>query len=1144
MQKNKNQNNHILYSASDLANFLECEHLTYLDRLHLDHPMQKTASGEDAVLIQNKGLAHEKAYLKHLQEQHNTVVDIIERVGEKASTATKVEATLKAMQEGADIIYQATFMEGNLLGHADFLRRVPRPSNLGDYSYEVIDTKLSGKERAKFIIQLIFYSKLLANIQGVYPRAMYVMLGNNTEKMYYCADYSAYFEHLLVRFLQHTEQEIQISTYPDPCKKCQQCHWSERCDEQRTNDDHLSQVAGISKSQIVKLKDAGIQTMAALAALHFDTVISKINALSLDKIRHQAFLQDNFRRTGEARVDLLPIDNERKRGFLRLPEANIGDLYFDMEGNPLEDGGNLEYLFGLYYMQGDAPVFKGFWALTRLEEKKAFEDFMDFVMNHLQQHPDAHIYHYASYEETALKRLMSEYGTRESAVDHLLRKGKLVDLYKVVLESMRTSEPRYSIKNIEHFYLEKRQGEVTSAGASIIYFEKWKATGEQKYLDDIEAYNIDDVRSTMELHRWLLTKRPGNLAWANPEANKQEKAENDTQSVTPASALREQELERYRIKLLGNAIIPEDEKTAEDKTNELVFQLMDFHRREAKPSWWDFFQRQEKDDAELLEDPGTIAGLTLDPSIPPECVKRSIRYSFTYPAQETKLHGNSSPVIVETGNGIANFKVDPDINTLSFTMGAKAELPDKITLGPGMPIDSKVMVTAIQRYVDARIAKNNQYQAIDALLARQHPNIHGHSIEQPILPQNAPLEDEAITAISNLDNSYLIVQGPPGTGKTYTGSKVIVALLKQGKRVGITSNSHKAINNLLLGVQKEARRVGFSFNGVKKSGGNDEELADCENINLADDNKTAFTGEFNLVAGTAWLFARDEADQFLDYLFIDEAGQVAVANLVAVGTSTKNIILLGDQMQLGQPTQGTHPGESGKSALEFLLQDEHTVAANRGIFLGVSYRMHPTICEFISDTVYDGRLKSDISTEMQSIVLNDSAHPVLKKNGLVYLPIHHQNCTQSSDEEAQFVLELMQSLLAQSYTDNNCVQHPITYNDILVVTPYNLQVQKLKSTLPEGTRIGTVDKFQGQEAPVVIFSMVTSSGDDLPRDIEFLYSKNRLNVAISRAQALMLFIANPKLMSIQCNKPEEMAMVNTLCQLQVYEAKDRNNEEK
>lgn len=1132
MQKNKNQNNDILYSASDLSNFLECEHLTYLDRINLDHPMQKTASGEDAVLIQNKGLAHEKAYLKFRREQHSLVVDIVERVGEKASTEHKVEATLQAMQEGADIIYQATFMEGNLLGHADFLRRVPNPSKLGDYSYEVIDTKLSGKERGKFIIQLIFYSKLLANVQGVSPRSMYVMLGNNVEKMYHCADYSDYFEHLLARFLQHTNQQIQVSTYPDPCKKCQQCHWSERCNAQLINDDHLSQVAGINKSQIVKLNDAGIQTMAALAAQPIGTAISKINSLSFDKIRHQAALQDNFKRTGEARVDLLAIDNERKRGFLRLPEANIGDLYFDMEGNPLEDGGNLEYLFGLYYMQNDVAVFKGFWALARLEEKKAFEDFMDFVMSHLQKYPDAHIYHYASYEETALKRLMSVYGTRESAVDSLLRKGKLVDLYKVVVESMRTSEPKYSIKNVEHFYLEKRLGEVTNAGASIIYFEKWKATGEQKYLDDIEVYNIDDVRSTMELHRWLLTKRPKDLAWANPEANKQQLAENDAPSVTLASALREQELEVYRIKLLGKDIIPDKEKTAEYKTNELVFQLMDFHRREAKPSWWDFFQRQEKDDSELLEDPETIAGLMLDPNYPPESVKRSIRYSFTYPAQETKLHGNSSPIIIETGNAIANFKVDSDNNTLSFTLGAKAELTDRITLGPGMPIDSKVMVAAIQRYVDARISKSNKYQAINALLARQFPNISGHNIAQPILPLNAPLVDEAIAAISNLDGSYLIVQGPPGTGKTYTGSKVIVELLKQGKRVGITSNSHKAINNLLLGVQREAKMVNFVFNGVKKIGKNDEELSDCENINLVDDNNSAFSGEFNLIAGTAWLFARESADQFLDYLFIDEAGQVALANLVAVGASTKNIILLGDQMQLGQPIQGTHPGESGQSALEFLLQDEHTVAANRGIFLGVSYRMHPTICEFISDTVYDGRLKSDISTEMQSVVLNESAHPMLRENGLVYVPINHQNCTQSSDEEAQLVLELLLSLLSQTYTDKKGEKHDITYNDILVVTPYNLQVQKLRSILPEAARIGTVDKFQGQEAPVVIFSMVTSSGADLPRDIEFLYSKNRLNVAISRAKALMLFIANPKLMSIQCDKPEEMAMVNTLCRLQ------------
>jgi uncharacterized protein len=308
-------------------------------------------------------------------------------------------------------------------------------------------------------------------------------------------------------------------------------------------------------------------------------------------------------------------------------------------------------------------------------------------------------------------------------------------------------------------------------------------------------------------------------------------------------------------------------------------------------------------------------------------------------------------------------------------------------------------------------------------------------------------------------------------------------------------------------------------------------LANCVNVQTVTANDAALSDEFNLIAGTAWLFSHELADQQLDYLFVDEAGQVALGNLVAIGTSTKNIVLLGDQMQLGQPTQGVHPGASGQSALEFLLEGKHTVPQDRGIFLGVSYRMHPSICKFISDTVYDGRLNSDEKAVNQVLKLSSNAHPALRTNGLVYLSIEHQDCTQSSDEEAELIKTLMTSLLEQSYIDRHNQPHALTLNDILVVTPYNLQVQKLKSTLPEGARIGTVDKFQGQEAPVVIFSMVTSSGEDLPRDIEFLYSKNRLNVAISRAQALALFIANPKLKTIQCKTPEQMALVNTLCRV-------------
>lgn len=393
---------------------------------------------------------------------------------------------------------------------------------------------------------------------------------------------------------------------------------------------------------------------------------------------------------------------------------------------------------------------------------------------------------------------------------------------------------------------------------------------------------------------------------------------------------------------------------------------------------------------------------------------------------------------------------------------------------------------------------------------------------------------EAIKTISNLNRSYLIIQGPPGTGKTFAGSKIIVDLLKQGKRIGITSNSHKAINNLLLGVDKEAISQNFRFSGVKKGTDADTELEHCENVTIADSNDDALSDVFNLVAGTAWLFSREEADQQFDYLFVDEAGQVALANIVAIGTSTDNLVLLGDQMQLGQPTQGIHPGESGKSVLDFLLEGHHTVQPDKGIFLGVSYRMHPAICKFISDTVYDSRLTSANETKYQTLVLNANAHKYLKPNGIVFVPIDHKECTQSSDEEADLINTIYQSVLSQQFTNKNNHTSQITHEDILVVTPYNLQVQKLKSILPKEAKVGTVDKFQGQEAPVVLYSMVTSSGDDLPRDIEFLFSKNRLNVAISRAKALIVFIASPNLMSIKCKKPEDMALVNTLCSLTQY----------
>jgi superfamily I DNA and/or RNA helicase len=294
------------------------------------------------------------------------------------------------------------------------------------------------------------------------------------------------------------------------------------------------------------------------------------------------------------------------------------------------------------------------------------------------------------------------------------------------------------------------------------------------------------------------------------------------------------------------------------------------------------------------------------------------------------------------------------------------------------------------------------------------------------------------------------------------------------------------------------------------------------------------TGDYNLVAGTAWLFARTEMDQTLDYLFIDEAGQVSLGNLIAMGLAARNLVLVGDQMQLAQPIQGTHPGESGLSALEFLLKDHATVPPERGVFLDVTRRMHPDVCRFISEAVYEGRLHSYSDTASRILVLGSGADPALKPSGLSFVPVTHTECRQKSEAEGTRVLQLFTSLLKQRWIDDSGAERPLAINDILVVTPYNMQVNLLESVLPTGARVGTVDKFQGQEAAVVILSMTTSSAEDIPRAMEFLYSRNRLNVAVSRAKSLAIIVASPLLLEAPCSRVEQMGLVNTLCFAEHY----------
>lgn len=1126
------QDGRILISASDLMVFLECEHVTALDFLALGprgQDMARTKDDESAELVQRKGIEHEKAYLARL---HASGLDVVEIGG--ANFADKRHATLQAMRSGADVVYQAALRQDELLGHADFLLKVAgRPGAFGDWSYEVADTKLARTPKAKFLVQLAFYSHLLAAAQGAEPQRMHVVLGDQSQRAFACRDYLHYFRSLLARYrarMAELRAGQATATYPLPCAHCDLCHWRERCEARRENDDHLSLVADIRRVQWQRLQQAGVQTVAQLAQLPPQAQVARMLPETLAKLVSQASLQVRQRTTGERHHILLPVDEDSRRGFLRLPEPDYGDMYFDMEGDPLEEGG-LEYLFGIGYQEQGEWRFRGFWAHDRDAERIAFEQFMDFVAERRTRYPRAHIYHYASYEETALKRLASVHGTRESAVDDLLRSQALVDLYKVVRESIRISEPSYSIKYVEHFYRPARSSDVQNAGASIVWYERWRQTRDQQLLDAIETYNRDDVDSTQQLHAWLLGLRPAGLPWRAPP----EQRPADEAAAPSRVQIREQRLSHWRARLVD--VLPADRKdwTTEDELSELVWQLLDFHRRADKPGWWALFARMDMSEEELLDDPECLVGLQLDPDEPPRQDRRSIVYTYIVPEQETKLATGDQCTRCDTAQNIGTLEYDQQARRVRLRVGAKKDtLPPQLSIGPGGPIDAKAQVEALYRFAQDFAEGGGKYVALSQLLRRQPPRLKGWSAGQAIIPSGADLVESSVRAALAMDSTCLYVQGPPGAGKTYTGARMILALLQAGKRVGIMSNSHKAIHNLLSGVLDAASEAGVGVCAVKKAsqGNPDTEFDDPHGrVDNVHSNADIFASGAQLVAGTSWLFADAAADHFLDVLFVDEAGQVALANLVAAGTCARNVVLLGDQMQLAQPVQGVHPGRSGDSALDYLLDGAPTIALDKGIFLATTWRMHPRVCTFISEAVYEGRLEPKPSNSRRELVLTASAHHLLRPAGLVYAPVDHAGCLQASQVEADLISAVYASALHQQYTDREGRLHRLSEENILVMAPYNVQVNLLKRALPPLARVGTVDKFQGQEAELVLVSMTTSSEQDLPRNIDFLYSKNRLNVAISRAKCTTVVVANPKLTAIACQTPEQMALVNLLCWL-------------
>lgn len=1103
-----------LFSPTDLVNFLGCYHAIVLQLRSFSEAIQADDPSETDILLQRMGLAHETSYLQALEDQGKTVA----RIPVNVPAAERIRQTSEAIRAGFDVVYQAALVQSQWGGFADFLIRTEQRSDLGDFSYEVTDTKLARSPDPKHLVQLCVYSDLVAAIQGIAPCQTHLVLGDGQRVSFRVEDFASYVRHARKRF-EVFACNPPTDSYPEPCAHCTYCRWNTTCTSRWEHDDHLSLVANIQHSQIVKLEKAGIDTVAALASLPPGKRIHDLNPQVFQRLRAQAALQCHKRHTGENIAEVIAC--EPRRGFYRLPKPDPADLFFDMEGDPLHPSG-LEYLFGLYFFDDGKPEYRAFWAHDHGQERITFGKFMEFLSTHLAAHPDAYIYHYNHYEPTALKRLAGRYAIAEHQLDDLLRRMKFVDLFKAVREAIRVSEPAYSLKNLETFYMEKRAGAVATAGESIVVYNRWRETGEETLLQDIAFYNQIDCVSTAKLRDWLLTQRPSDVAWfPGPPVP------TDASDADERKAKRQEREERYadyQSRL---------QKSATDGETDYRFRLADllgFHDRELRPQWWDFFSRQDRFEDELLDDAECLACLTLDGQ--PQPVKRSLLHTYRFPPQETKRKsGDQVSDVASLAPAGTIEEIDEENQIVRIKRVAKnGPLPDQLTIGPAGPISTDVLRDAIFRFAEDVLAARGTYRVLHDLLSKALPRLKGRRQGDPVAVGDDLLH-ATTDAVMLLDQSYLFIQGPPGAGKTYTSAHVIVELIRQGKKVGVAANSHKAIHNLLDKIEEIADRRKVTFNGVKKSSG-DDSAYDGRFIR-SEDKKENISLDAQLLAGTAWLFADKRFDQHLDYLFIDEAGQVALANVVAMGTAARNIVLVGDQMQLGQPVQGIHPGDAGLSVLEFLLSGQATVSPERGVFLNHTRRLHPAICRFISQAFYDGRLDPDPGNAKRKLVFKSPIEGVTTQ-GIHFLPVNHTGCSQKSEEEGAVIKHCYQQLLGQEFEDGEGGCRIIGPDDILVVSPYNVQVNHLKSVLPAGARVGTVDKFQGQEAPVVLISMATSTAEDMPRNIEFLFSANRLNVALSRAQCLAVVAASPKLLETPCRTIEQLRLVNKFCQLVAY----------
>lgn len=1110
-----------LLTPSTITAWLDCAHYLALQHEVSDGRRERPPQqvGEMARMLRDKGVAHEHEVLDRYRARGRDVAEVpgIEPGETFGAWTTRVGPVLG---EGHDVVYQLPFVHDGIRGVADFLERVTDDD--GTVTYEPVDAKLArAAAKPGHVLQLCFYAEAIAAQTGRLPRHLHIELGSGARETIRTDDVLPYWRRQRRSLAALLAQPPEL-TAPQPCDHCAFCEFEPVCEAEWRAADSLVHVAGLRGADRTVLEMDGVDTIAALAGI--DRPLDGLDPDRLRRLARQAALQVAARESpadSPPPFELLaaadPLDAGDATGLLTtalvgfdaLPEPDPGDVFLDFEGHPFWQADiGLFFLFGLIESDGNGVwAYRAFWAHDRAEESAATGDLVAYLVDRRQRFPGMHVYHYNHTERTALTRLAADYAVAELDLEELVGTGAFVDLYPVVTGAMQVGVESYGLKHIERLTGFERSHDIDRGAGAVVEYEHWTRDADPARLDRIARYNEDDVRATLAVRDWLVAHRPDGTPWRP--------AVLDPEPGDPELDARIEELHAF----------------GPGTHEHLMGDLLGYWRREQRVVSAECVRLSMADPLDQAGSLDVIAGLEfrgMEDRYSPTTGKK-LKWPaavFAFPPQPVDADVTSGATLVVP---VQEFEwafytvadIDVAAGRLALTWNEAAS-------------ERGLYPSALVRYV--RFDESAKLAALsdlaDRLLAGDATAV-GHAIlrgDPPAFrPGQGPADGqltggwpEVCAWVPGLSGSYLPVQGPPGTGKTFTGAHVIQTLVRQGRRVGVTAMSHAAIDNLLQAVVGRFAADGDELRAVHKDSGGSVAGIDYRTTNAACAN-----GPYDIVAGTPWLFASQAMrDNPVDVLVVDEAGQLGLADTLAATVSATDVVLLGDPQQLPQVAQASHPNRSGVSALEHLLGDGvRTFPPDRGVLLDVTWRLHPDVCGFISEVMYDGRLTSLPACARQA---TDAG------TGLRWIRAEHGGCSTESPAEAALVASTIAGLLGAGWTDPDGVTRPLTAADVIVVTPYNDQRRLITETLAAdpataGIEVGTVDKFQGREAVVVVFSMATSSEEFLPRDADFLFSKNRLNVAVSRARCLAYLICTDELLGTRARDVGQMTLISALC---------------